>query len=249
MGEPRVHVLMYHSISNASGPTSIPAATFRMQLEGLAEAGYRVINVDEFVAWKTGGPALPARSALITFDDGFADFANAAFPILREHGFPAVVFIPTGRIGGTDNWESLEAPRALMDWGQVSELAAAGVEFGGHGVSHTNLTTLSGEALTREIVHCGEIIGERLGRPAKSFAAPFGATNRAVRAEIARHYGAAFGVRLGRAGLRDDLYDTPRLEMHYFRDAPRWRDMLQGRGETYFALRRGLRAVRERLGR
>ncbi len=241
----RVHVLMYHSIAGASGPTSTPASTFRMQMDVLEACGYQPITVSQFVDWREADGELPERPVLITFDDGFADFADSAFPVLHERKWPAVVFLPTRRMGGAEHWALAPSPpRPLMDWRQVGELAAEGIEFGGHSLTHADLTRLSGDRLEDEVRRCGEDIAEHLGHPTLSFAPPYGRSNEAVREEIAQHYRVSFGVRLGRADGVCDILDVPRLEMHYFRQAPRWRSFLQGHSESWFLARQTLRSVR-----
>ena len=246
----RVHVLMYHSIAPGGGPTSISPSTFRMQMDALEACGYQAITVEDFIDWREADGQLPEHPVLITFDDGFADFAEAAFPILQEKKWPALVFLPTLRRGGSERWALAQnPPRPLMDWPKVKELAAAGVEFGGHSLTHVDLTRLSGEALADEVRGCGEEIASHLGHPTVSFAPPYGRTNTEVQTEIAQHYRASFGVRLGRADGVCDILDVPRLEMHYFRDGKRWRSFLRGHSESYFLARQALRAVRETVVR
>jgi hypothetical protein len=92
-----LNILMFHSISYSSGPTSIPPETFKAQLEVLSACGYRTISLNEFKLWHAGHTDLPGRSVVMTFDDGFEDFAECAFPALKVKssqvhgdGFPAV---------------------------------------------------------------------------------------------------------------------------------------------------------------
>ena len=89
-----------------------------------------------------------------------------------------------------------------------------------------------------------------IGRPVTSFAAPYGRTNPAVRAEIRRHYQAAVGTGLARARPTSDLYDLPRIEMWYFRNPGLWRSHLIGGARGYFLLRQVRRRARAlcRLG-
>ncbi len=237
-------VLTYHSISSAGGPTSIPLSTFRMQMDALAERGFASLGCADFVVWQQGG-ARDGRSVLITFDDAFADFAEAAHPVLRAHGFSALVFVPTGRVGGHEAWCGAHpAPRALLDWDTIRALATEGVEFGGHGVSHEDLTRLAPEARRHEIDDCARALAERLGAAPTSFAAPYGRVDETVRADIARTYAVAFGTGLEHATRASDRYDVPRIEMHYFRQARRWGAFLDGSG-AYLAVRRALRTARE----
>lgn len=239
-----VNILMYHSISGEPGPTSIPPATFKVQIETLAACGYQAVSLADFADWHGGGD-LPARPVVITFDDGFADFAEHAAPVLATHGWSATVFLPSGRLGGCEGWYGANAaPRPLMTWDQVCTLAKVGIEFGGHSVTHADLTALTPDKLEDEVRRCRDEIGARLGQAPTSFAPPYGHANESVLAAVSKCYRVSVGTRLARAGRDDDLFDLPRIEMHYFRDPARWRAHLEGRGEVYFAARRGLRRVR-----
>lgn len=237
-------VLTFHSISAEPGPTSIDAATFRMQLDVLAEEGFTSLTCREFLDWHDGRSRDAGRRVLITFDDGFADFATTAFPLLRERGLSCVVFVPTGKLGGREDWRGANAfPRSLMSWTTLAELARAGVEFGGHGVTHADLTRLDPVRRREEIERCAQELAERTGRRAQSFAAPYGRVNPAVLAELARTYDVAFGTRFDRALPARGRFDMPRIEMHYFRQAGHWRSFLLGH-RGYFLARRALRSVK-----
>ena len=241
----KLPVLTFHSIGPTAGPTSIPADTFRMQLEVLAESGFRSMSCQDFVDWRLGRSTDGQRRVLITFDDGFADFATTALPILREHKFSCVVFVPTGKLGGSEDWPGGQTPpRPLMSWATVAELAQSGIEFGAHGVNHTDLTRLTAAQRRDEIDRCAQQMTERLGRPTRSFAAPYGRVNKLVRADLARTYDVAFGTRFAYASPSCDLFDVPRIEMHYFRGRRQWSKFLRG-DQSYFLARRMLRAGRE----
>ena len=240
-------VLTYHSISAAPGPTSIPVETFAMQMATLAAEGYGSMSLQDFIDWR-GGVAVE-RAALITFDDAFLDFAEAAQPILRSHGFTSVVFAPTRRLGGAESWDGANEPaRPLMSWDHVEALAGDAVEFGSHSLHHADLTAVAADKRRREIEESGAELAVRLGQPTRSFAAPYGRVNAAVLADLRGRYDVAFGTRFDRPRRSDDPVDVPRIEMHYFRDAARWRDFLRGR-DGYFQARRVLRAARETAAR
>ena len=85
---------------------------------------------------------------------------------------------------------------------------------------------------------------QKLGRPVRAFAAPYGRVNHDVLADVARTYEIGFGTRLRRALPVRDPYDVPRIEMHYFRSPRRWREFIEG-ASGYFQGQRVLRAVRQ----
>jgi peptidoglycan/xylan/chitin deacetylase (PgdA/CDA1 family) len=237
-------VLTFHSISSEPGPTSIDAATFRMQMDVLAESGFTSMTCQDFLDWRHGRAKDAARRVLITFDDGFADFATAAFPILRERSFSCMVFVPTGKLGEREDWRGAHASaRSLMSWSTLSELARTGVEFGGHGVTHADLTRLAPDRRRQEIERCAQDLAERIGCRTRGFATPYGRVNPAVLADLARTYDVAFGTRFERARPTCDLFDVPRIEMHYFREPRHWRAFVRG-DRSYFLARRALRAVK-----
>lgn len=241
-----VNVLMYHSISDAPGPTSIDPATFRGQMDALVARGYEPVSLRDLAAWHEGSAVLPARTAVITFDDGFADFATQAAPILLARGWSATVFLPTGRLGGKEDWDGADVPaRPLMTWPQIEHLAACGIDFGAHSVSHADLTKLRPPDMEREICQSLKDIESHLGHAPTSFAPPYGHSSGAVRAAISKWFHVSVGTRLQRVTRDCDLLDLPRIEMHYFRDLARWDAYLDGRAEFYFKLRRALRRMRQ----
>lgn len=241
----QIDVLMYHSISDAGGPTSIPVAVFANQMEALAEAGRHIASLTDLAGWRAGRLRLPEKTAIITFDDGFLDFRAAAWPVLKKLGFPALVFLPTECLGGTENWDGALTPaRMLMSWDDVRALAEEGVQFGSHSRTHANLVRIETDLLDAELRMSRQRIEDELGRSVDAFAAPYGATNKIINAAIARYYQIAVGTRFGRAGASDDIFDVPRIEMHYFRDIALWRKFLEGRAEHYFSARKFARTVR-----
>jgi peptidoglycan/xylan/chitin deacetylase (PgdA/CDA1 family) len=242
--EDALPVLAFHSISHERGPTSIPPETFRMQLDVLVESGFGTLSCREFLTWREGTFARRGPRVLVTFDDGYQDFATAAYPALRAHGFSAIVFVPTGKLGAREDWRGANAARRpLMDWSTVADLARSGIEFGGHGVTHCDLTRLSAEARREEIEASARHLTERLGRRPDGFAAPYGRVSAEVIDDIRRTYVVAFGTRFARATRTCNRFDVPRIEMHYFRSARRWRDFLAG-SDAYFLARRALRSIK-----
>ncbi len=242
-----VAVLMYHSISEGAEPTCISPAVFRSQMDQLEQAEYQVVSLSDLGEWLRGGRDLPKRCAVLTFDDGFDDFASAAFPELQRRDWPATVFLPVGHVDQTDRWESERpgtTPRRLMSWSTIGEMATAGVDFGAHGVTHRDLTQLRGDDLVDEVLTPKRMIEERLSRQVASFAAPFGRTDATVDNLVRRHYRQAVGTVLARTRRRSDPYAIPRIEMWYFRKPQRWEAFLRGDAKSFLLVRQLLRRVR-----
>ncbi|MET8013899.1 polysaccharide deacetylase family protein [Streptomyces sp. NPDC005271] len=190
-----VPILMYHAVSHA--PTrathglSVPPGAFAEQMELLGARGFTPVTCGRLAqAWR-GGPALPPRPVLITFDDGYEGVHRYALPALTRHGFTATLFATTGWLRGP--YETDGALDLMLDWGQVRELAESGVEIGGHSHTHPQLDQLTDARLWFEVARCREILTGELGRPPVSFAYPYGYSSRRVRRVVRS---AGFGVSL-----------------------------------------------------
>lgn len=245
MQESGINVLMYHSISEGEGPTTFSPNLFRGHLESLADSGYTAISLATLLAWQLGEAELPPRPVVLTFDDGFADFMTNAFPVIHALGWNATVFLPTGKIGARADWKGAALPpQPLMSWSQIRELSQENIDFGGHSVSHADLTLLSADDLRREVADSVAELEQQIGKACRSFAPPYGNCNQLVREVIGEFCDVSVGTRLARVSPDDDRFNLPRIEMHYFRDLGRWRSYLEGRGEFYLTSRAVIRRVR-----
>ncbi|EGX54756.1 polysaccharide deacetylase, partial [Streptomyces zinciresistens K42] len=186
MSQP-VPILMYHAVGHAPAAAiralSVSPEAFAAQMALLAERGFTPVTTARLAAAWRGGPHLPDRPVLITFDDGYRGVHRHALPVLRRYGFRATVFVTTGWLRGP--YESGgAAPDAMLDWREVDELALGGNEIGGHSHTHPQLDQIPDEALADEVRRCRQIIGDRLGRAPESFAYPFGYSDRRVRRSV-----------------------------------------------------------------
>jgi peptidoglycan/xylan/chitin deacetylase (PgdA/CDA1 family) len=119
----------------------------------------------------------------VTFDDAFRSVLTFGLPILRDLGVPASIFVPTGQIGGSlmrwpgiDKWSGGPHEGELVGctWDDIAELAEAGWEIGSHTRTHPRLTSLSDHEVRTELVDSKAECEERLGRPCRSLAYPYG---------------------------------------------------------------------------
>lgn len=181
----RIPILMYHSISDESESNhpyywiNTSPERFAEQMRFLVENEYKVISLTD--AAQLLGTGLNAqdqqadldsqsRYAVVTFDDGFADFRTFAFPILAEHGFSATVFLPTGFI--SDSGSTLKGKMCLR-WCEVRELAESGVRFGSHTITHPKLRDIPWDQVGKELRESKNILEDRLGTEVESFSYPY----------------------------------------------------------------------------
>lgn len=198
-----VPILMYHAVAHHPSPAaralSVAPEAFAAQMALLAERGRTPLTTAALgEAWRRG-TALPARPVLITFDDGYEGVHRHALPVLAAHGFTATVFVSTGWLRGRHGTGG--APDTMLDWHQVRELAAAGLEMGGHSHSHPQLDQLAGDRLRTEVGRCREITAQETGTAPVSFAYPFGYSNRGVR-RVVREAGFAQSLAVRNAPAR-----------------------------------------------
>ncbi len=175
-GYQTVPVLCYHRFGARQGKLNVTPAAFEAQMDFLARNGYTVITLKRLARFLEGKEGLPAKSVVITIDDGYRSTYEIAYPILRKHGFPATVFLYTDFVGAAD----------AMTWAQMKEMMAGGlIEVQPHSKSHANLTLrLPGETeprfrdrIRREVDAPVAAINEKLAAPSFTFAYPYGDVN------------------------------------------------------------------------
>lgn len=176
-GERILRVLMYHKVNDLSGnPVTVPVSLFEEQMAQVRDLGYAVVGVNDVLDHFSQGTPLPPRAVLITFDDGYRDNLFNAAPILSRYGYPAVVFVPIGYLDSSrplPHEESLVARGIVnptLDWSELAELEAAGIQVESHGISHRPLANLQIDEAAREITLSKLRLEERLGRPVRAFA-------------------------------------------------------------------------------
>ncbi|UQA96976.1 polysaccharide deacetylase family protein [Streptomyces halobius] len=185
-----VPVFLYHSVSDDPAawiaPYAVTPRVFAEQLDRIADAGLTVVPLRRLVDAMRGGPPLPARCAVLTFDDGFADFYSAVTPLLTDRSLPATVFVTTGAVPAPDGRPegSLLPPARMLSWRQIATLDALGFDIGGHSATHAQLDTLPARQAWHEIVDNKRQLEDALGHRVHAFAYPHGYSSAAVRRAV-----------------------------------------------------------------
>lgn len=217
-----INILMYHQVGpfreltgamRAHRSTYCRVDRFATQMAWLAGMGYTVLSMDQVAACLAGETPIPPRAVALTFDDGYENFAEHAWPILQRHGFPAMVYLIAGMIGQPSYWfESDGRPTPpLMDAARIRQLRAEGCDFGGHSVHHLKLAQQETATVRREVAECKTILEDVLGEPIRHFCYPYGSHDiRSVEAAAEAGYTTATTCVRAIATPADDLLTLPR---------------------------------------
>lgn len=206
----RLTVLMFHRVgtdaSDAIGLEPVSPQRFERYLRWISAAGYTPIALSDWRAARRSGAMRIRRPVLITFDDAYAELAAAALPALARKRFPAVVFVPTDFIGGSNQWDRVHGfdPLPLLDAQAIASWASQGIAFGSHGGSHVDLAAQPSGAVREEMARSARRLREITGAAPDAIAYPFGRVDARVRDEAAGRFSLGFTTEAGRNGLSDD---------------------------------------------
>jgi len=214
-----VPVLMYHDVGSPPPGTRlrdlwVPTAAFALEVQALKDRGWTTITAAQLGrAMQTGTP-VPAKTVVISLDDGRNNNYTNAFPILQQAGFVATFYIPAGLPG-------MPGESSRMSYDRLAVLAGAGMEIANHTMTHANLPKVDAMRLATEITGAGERLQTELalrGVPTtvSTFAYPYGHVSpAAVRLLAEDGYTLAVTTMPGEAaiGTTDPLL-CPRVRVH-----------------------------------
>jgi peptidoglycan/xylan/chitin deacetylase (PgdA/CDA1 family) len=183
-------ILMYHRVTDTriGVPTpswNVTPVRFREQMEGLLARGYRVWSLRSAVEHAQDGSAIPAKTAVVTFDDGYRNLYENAWPVLRETRIPATIFAATAFLDGTspfsfDRWGAQHHAQTPpedwqpLTWAQCREMESSGVvEIGSHTHTHVDFRG-NAEELRRDLASSLMTLRQRLGRDDFTFSFAYG---------------------------------------------------------------------------
>jgi peptidoglycan/xylan/chitin deacetylase (PgdA/CDA1 family) len=174
---PWLRVLIYYKINSVPGNTlSTPPEMFLRQLRFLKER-YTVISPEQLISVMTNRGTLPDKAVLLTFDDGYRDVYENAYPILKALGLKALIFPATDYIGTNTPFphdERLPMPNPALDWTQLRIMQDV-FTVGSHTQSHRILTNLPLDVAKKEIFASKAVLEDQLGRAVQFFCYPKGA--------------------------------------------------------------------------
>jgi peptidoglycan/xylan/chitin deacetylase (PgdA/CDA1 family) len=212
-------IFMYHAFAAPGEPASrfvMPPRALGRQLTALRWLGYRIISLEDYLAARRAHQLPPARSVIVTIDDGYTDTASQALPVFRQHAATATLFVVTGHAGGVNSWDSAGVlrGRSVLDWDGVRAVAAAGLSIGAHPRTHPRLSQLPPEQALAELAGARADLERELGQPVRTLAYPYGDRDAATLALAAEAgFDGACSVRRGPNSLSTPLYELHRIEV------------------------------------
>lgn len=164
-----IPVLMYHSIGYVkdNGLVMTPEK-FRIQIKYIKDNGYKTLTLDELHALFKENKPIPKKSVIITLDDGYSDNYKYAYPILKEYGAKATIFVITKTIDKNTNY---------LNSKQIKELQANGIDIESHTVGHEELINLTYEKQLKTLKESKLELENLLNKSVNYIAYPYGKYN------------------------------------------------------------------------
>jgi peptidoglycan/xylan/chitin deacetylase (PgdA/CDA1 family) len=203
-----VPILVYHNLGpQPKGRLTIGVAAFEEQMRYLKTRDYHVISLDEFLEFASLRRQLPRKSVVLTFDDGWKPVREFAYPILKELGFTATLFIYTDFVGS----------RSALSWDEIHQLEREGFQIEAHSKTHSDLRRHPGESETEygqrmqaELAQPLALFQRHLGRTSQILAYPYGAQDDELVKRV-KEYGYAAALTVRRQGAQSFV---PLLTIH-----------------------------------
>ena len=222
----KVPILMYHYISVPPEDAdiyridlSVEPDDFHTQMTYLAENGYTPIDFYDLSRAITNKADLPAKPVIITLDDGYRDNYENAFPILREFGFTATIFVVTEFID--------QGHDAYMSWEMIEEMSAMGIRFEPHSKSHPDLAGQARDYLIWQILGSQETLAAHIGYTPRYFSYPGGSYDEntiAVLHEL--DFWGAVTTQSGKWHGFDNRFEWTRLRIRHNTPLPEFVDLV-----------------------
>ncbi len=123
----KVPVIMYHSVADGSSDAVISVENFQKHLEAIKENEFTPISIEQMVDFVDFGAPLPENPVCITFDDGYTDNYENAYPLLKKFGFKATIFVIGNSVGRSKYKDTQYDINPHFDYGQAKEMVESGL--------------------------------------------------------------------------------------------------------------------------
>lgn len=214
-------VIMYHRVIKDESEkgvhgTYVAVKQFEEQIRYLKKKGYETVTFKDLLNNRYKQRFDKNKKwIMLTFDDGYKDNYENAFPILKKYKFKGIIYILDGieyNKWDVDNSGNPEKKFALMNQNELLEMQKYGIEFGGHTSTHPRLAKLPTDKVKTEIINSKSNIEKLIGKELLSFAYPYGSLNEEVK-NVPQEAGYKFAVATdsGSIVFSDDLFEIRRI--------------------------------------
>lgn len=211
-----IPVLYYHSVrESADNEVTITPELLRTQLQYIRDEGYVTLTLSELKAYILNNSPIPAKSILITFDDGYMDNYDKAFPILKDLNMVATIFCITSNLDGS-YYLSKEA---------ITEMSNYGIDIESHTVNHPKLNEMTYNEQLAELIESKKTLESITGKKIESIAYPFGDFNDdSIKAAKDAGYTLGFTTKKGLSDRDDNplkldrIYISSKYDMDTFKE-------------------------------
>ena len=195
---------MYHRFEENNYPsTNIKIDIFKKHINLIKNSNLNFYNPEEFT--KNFNKVKKRKKILITVDDAFSSFYENAWPVLRNHKIPFILFVSTEAVGN----------KGYMNWSQIKEIEKEEFAYiGNHSHSHDYLTKFDFKKFVEDIDESIQIFKNKLGYNPIFFSYPFGEYNLEQKNYISNNFEFAFGQHSGVIDLNKDMYELPRFPIN-----------------------------------
>jgi peptidoglycan/xylan/chitin deacetylase (PgdA/CDA1 family) len=176
-----IPVIAYHKIDVPTEDVRVRGAytspkRFAKQISYLKKQGFNFYSASALIEYYLEHNKFPKQAITLTFDDGWKDNYTNAFPILREHGIKATIFLVPSCIGQVSSKVVAEgeSAREHLSGDDIIEMSRHGIEFGSHSVNHQLLHQLAPQEVEYEVLESKRQIENLIQQPCKVFAYPAG---------------------------------------------------------------------------
>lgn len=213
-----IPILYYHSVSpSADNEVIITPEILKSELQYLKDEGYTTLTLNEVSDYLLNSSAIPSKSIVITFDDGYMDNYDNAFPILKELGMKATIFCITSKLDGS----YYLSPNA------IKEMSDYGIDIQSHTVTHPKLDSLTYDEQLTELKESKKTLESITGKPVTSIAYPFGNFNEdTIKAAEASGYSLGFTTNRGLADRNDHYLKIDRIYVSSNYDLKTFKEIL-----------------------
>ncbi|EDU38069.1 polysaccharide deacetylase [Clostridium sporogenes ATCC 15579] len=214
-----IPVLMYHSIDYEKGnELRLPKEQFKEQMKYLKDNGYTTLTLNELYNFLEKNKPIPGKSIVITLDDGYVDNYTNAYPILKELGLNATVFVVTSNI---------DKDKRTLTSKQIKEMDEAGIQIASHTYNHDKLDDLPYEKQLQTMKKSKDDLEKILNHKVDFIAYPYGKWNEeSIKAAKDAGYKMAFTTQGGWSNKQDGIYTLNRVYISSLKGIDNFKDRI-----------------------